>query len=104
MVMVKKMYLHMSVVMLLTAVLWLAVTIYNSLTSASETKVDNETRAAIKPTIDMTTLENLTARENLRELTLQDKTSSSSAATINELTVTTIESEIATDSSEALAP
>lgn len=100
MVMVKKTYLHIAIVMLLTAILWLAVTIYQSLVSPSDTIVDKEIRAAINPKIDNDTLNNLVNREDLAELKVEIATPSSAAATINEVAPSIQENVEATDSAK----
>lgn len=85
MVMVKRMYLHIAILTMLTAILWLALTIYQSLTSLSDVAVDATTRSPITPSFDEEVFNAIVGRENLSNLNFEAPSSSASAVTINEI-------------------
>ncbi|MCQ3944206.1 MAG: hypothetical protein DPW11_00280 [bacterium] len=79
MVMVKRMYLHIAILTMLTAILWLALTIYQSLTSLSDVAVDATTRSPITPSFDEEVFNAIVG------LNFEAPSSSASAVTINEI-------------------
>lgn len=85
MVMVKRMYLHIAILTMLTAILWLALTIYQSLTSPSDVAVDATIRSPITPSFDEEVFNAIVGRENLSSLSFEAPESSTSAVTINEI-------------------
>lgn len=85
MVMVKRTYLHIAILTMLTAILWLALTVYQSLTSPSEVAVDATIRSPITPSFDEEVFNAIVGRENLRDLSFEAPASPSSVATINEI-------------------
>lgn len=68
MVMVKRTYLHIAVVTLVTAVIWMLLSIYQSLTAVNDVNVDPVISTPINATLDQATLDNLILRENLKSL------------------------------------
>lgn len=85
MVMVKRMYLHVAILTMLTATLWLALTIYQSLISPSDVAVDATIRSPITPSFDEEVFNAIVGRENLNNLSFEAPASSASAVTINEI-------------------
>lgn len=85
MVLVKRMYLHIAILTMLTAILWLGLTIYQSLTSPSDVAVDATIRSPITPSFDEEVFNAIVGRENLNSLSFEAPDSSSSAVTINEI-------------------
>lgn len=85
MVMVKRMYLHIAILTMLTAILWLALTIYQSLISPSDVAVDATIRSPITPSFDEEVFNAIVGRENLNNLSFEAPASSASAVTINEI-------------------
>jgi len=85
MVMVKRMYLHIAILTMLTAILWLALTIYQSFTSPSDIAVDALIRSPITPSFDEEVFNAIVGRENLNSLSFEAPASSASALTINEI-------------------
>ena len=85
MVMVKRMYLHIAILTMLTAILWLGLTIYQSLTSPSEVAVDATIRSPITPSFDEEVFNAIVGRENLSSLSFDAPDSTPSAVTINEI-------------------
>ncbi len=71
MVMVKRTYLHIAVLTMMTAVLWLLVSIYLSLTTPAEVTVDAGLREAIKPSLDQEVFDEIVGRESLSELSFE---------------------------------
>lgn len=85
MVMVKRMYLHIAIITMLTAVLWLALTIYQSLTSPSDIAVDAAIRSPITASFDEEVFNEIVKREDLGKLIFEAPVSTESAVTINEI-------------------
>lgn len=85
MVMVKRTYLHIAILTLLTAILWLAITVYQSLTSPSEVAVDATIKSPITPSFDEEVFNAIVGREDLKDLSFEAPASPSSVATINEI-------------------
>ena len=86
MVMVKRTYLHIAVLTMMSAVLWFVLTIYQSLTSPSELAVDANIRAPITPSFDEEVFNAIVRRENLSNLSFEAPESTASAVVINEIT------------------
>lgn len=85
MVMVKRTYLHIAILTMLTAILWLALSIYQSLTLPTELAVDAIIRSPITPSFDEEVFNEIVGRENLNNLSFEAPASPSSAVTINEI-------------------
>lgn len=107
MVMVRRTYLHIAVLTVLTAVLWLIISIYQSLTAPSVVTVDAAIRAPINPTFDEEVFNEIVGREDLGELSfVPPETASESAVVINEITVPETDpveqTETATESAETI--
>lgn len=83
MVMVKRTYLHIAVLTMLTAVLWLGLSIYQSLTTPSDISVDANIRNPITPSFDEEVFSAIISRENLNNLSFEPPNASASAVTIN---------------------
>jgi hypothetical protein len=94
MVMVKKTYMHVGVITLFTAVLWLIITIYNSMTAITEVAVDANIKSPINATFDEAVFTEIIGRENLSSLSFEAPASSESAVTINEVVVVPETSEV----------
>lgn len=86
-VMVKRTYLHVGVITLFTAVLWLIITLYNSMTAVTEVAVDANIKSPINPSFDEAVFIEVIGRENLSSLSFEAPASSESAVTINEVIV-----------------
>lgn len=85
-VMVKRTYLHIAVVSLVTAVLWMIISIYRSLSAPSSVKVDAATLAPLEATLEMETLNQIAGREDLAGLVFEPPVASPASITINEVT------------------
>lgn len=68
MVMVKRAYLQIAIVSLVTAVIWMFVSVYNSFTKVKETNVDASVKEPLNPTIKQEVLDNIINREDLTML------------------------------------
>ncbi len=86
-VMVKRTYLHVGVITLMTAVLWLIMSIYNSMLGGTDVVVDANIRSPINPSFDEAVFTELIGRENLSSLSFTAPVSSESAVSINEIVV-----------------
>lgn len=102
MVMVKRTYLHIAILTMLTAILWMVLTLYQSLTSPADVAVDAVIKSPINAAFDEDVFNNVVSRENLSTLNFEEVASSSGGvATINE--VVPVE-EVVEEQTELLAP
>ncbi len=81
--MVKKAYYQMAVFTLLGSVLWVCISIYQSLSGQSEVDVDPTAMEVITPTMDEATLQKITERDR----TTQGAAEQLATMTINEVEV-----------------
>jgi hypothetical protein len=86
--MVKRAYLHVAIVTLITAFLWLVISIYQSLTAPTTVKVDPAISAPITPRFNEEVFRALIARDDLQALSFTEPVASADPATINEITPT----------------
>lgn len=99
MVMVKRTYLHLSIVTLVTAMVWLLVTIYQSLTEPAKITIDPAIKTPLSAKLDQEILDNILAREDLSALAFEPPSATASAITINEIVPTESEPVIVEESS-----
>lgn len=95
-IMVKRTYLHVSVITMITALVWLAMTLYRSVATPADVAVDESIRAPITPSFDEEVFKNIISRENLRDLSFEPPKPS---ANPNEINIVTTPSEPLQDSS-----
>lgn len=104
MIMVKRTYLHIAVLTMVTAILWLAMTIYRSLISPSEIAIDSTITSPITPSFDEDVFNEIIGRENLSSLSFEISDSSASAVTINEVSpIDEVSSETLIETSDEFA-
>lgn len=91
-IMVKRIYLNMAVVTLLSAVIATGVTVYSSLTAVPATAVDALVKAPLNPNINLEVFNAVIAREDLGTLAFS-ASESATPVEINEITPSVIETE-----------
>lgn len=86
MVMVQRTYLHIAIISLITAVVWMGVSIYRSLTAPTTVQVDPAIKAPFEATLEMEVLNQIVGREDLANLAFEPPVVEPEAVTINEVT------------------
>ncbi len=87
-VMVKRTYLHIAIVTLLSATVWMIVTIYQAMTKPGIVAVDKEVLSVVNPTLDEAALNTIIARENVAAIPFVPPSLAPEPTSINEVTVT----------------
>lgn len=88
-VMVKRTYLNIAVVTLVTATIWLIITIYHAIVAPSVVNVDQVVLTPINPKIDEEVLQSIVAREDVSLLPFEPVVVTTEPVTINEVATPT---------------
>jgi len=79
---------------MITAVVWLVVTIYQSLTEPAKIAVDPAVKSPLSAKIDQEALDNILARDDLSLLPFEPPSATESAISINEIVPVASESSL----------
>lgn len=85
MVMVKRTYLHIAVITLVSASIWLIISIYNAMTTPSAVVVDQAILTPINPKIDEAVLDLIIKREDVSQLPFVPNIPTQEKVSINEV-------------------
>lgn len=85
-VMVKRTYLHIAIISLVSAVVWLIVTIYQALMTQGAVAVDQDIVSPITPKLEEAALAIIVDREDVAAIPFAPTTSAVESAKINEVT------------------